>query len=79
MTATRLVRAGCALAFGHLVMRGTRSDADLYDRVGATVLLACLAVDVRREDRELGHHHQALQALARRQDRTLGLLGEHRH
>jgi hypothetical protein len=61
--AARLLRAGVALSFGHMVMRGTRPDADLYDRLGATVLLACLVVDSRRDRRELAHHHQALQLL----------------
>ncbi len=60
---TRLLRAGVALSVGHMVVRGTRPDADLYDRLGATVLLACLVVDIRQHRRELAHHHQALQLL----------------
>ncbi len=62
--AARLLRAGVALSFGHMIVRGTRLDADLYDRLAATVLLACLVVDIRRNHRELAQHHQALKLLA---------------
>jgi len=69
---TRLLRAGVALSFGHMVMRGTRPNADTYDRVGAVVLLACLVVDSRLNRRELVHHHRALELLTD----TVGELAE---
>lgn len=80
MTASRgFLRLVVGSAVGLLVVRGTRADADRLQRLSAVVLLAALTVDSQQHGRELAHHHQALQALTRRQDRTLGLLGEHRH
>ncbi len=80
MTATRgLLRLTLGSAFGLLVVRGIHPDADRFERLSAVVLLAALSTDSGRHHRELAHHHQALQAMARRQDRTLGLLGEHQH
>lgn len=80
----RLVRAGVGLAFGVLVMQGTRPDADRYQRLSAVMLLAALAVDSSRHNRELAHHHRALKLLTgvvedltRRQDRAQ--LQEHQH
>jgi len=60
---TRLLRAGDALMFSCLVVRGTRPGASQYDRLGAVALLACLVVDSRRQRRELAHHHRALELL----------------
>ncbi len=84
MTVTRgtsrgFLRLVLGSAFGLLVVRGTRPDADFYERLSAVMLLAALSTDSGRHHRELGRHHQALEAMARRQDRILGLLGEHRH
>ncbi len=75
----RLVRAGVALAVGVLVVQGTRPDADRYQRLSAVILLAALTVDSSSHRRELDHHHHALEALTRRQDVHLDLLGKHQH
>lgn len=63
-TTTSLARAGFALTFGYMVMRGARPDADAYDRAGSVVLLAALVLDTRQHRRHLAHHHRVLELLS---------------
>jgi len=60
---TRYLRAGVAVTFGLMIVRGTRPDADRLHRLSAVVLLATLVGDSERHHRELVHHHQALKLL----------------
>ncbi len=78
-TRLRLGRAGVAVSVGVLVVQGTRPGADRLERLSAVMLLAALTADVMRDRRELDHHHHALEALTRRQDLHLDLLGKHQH